>query len=118
MSQDKCAGSQDFPGFHHRRRIFEQVACQVRFVAHLVHFVLFRIVKNDTECVALAGTEPAHAMPHIDAICSSCPLHRAVMNGERYGVSLTERHDLNPGLHSRSLLGEHEFSTTKIFSRL
>ena len=45
-------------------------------------------------------------------------LHRAVMNGEGYGVSLTERHDLNPGLHSRSLLGEHEFSTTKICSRL
>jgi hypothetical protein len=46
-------------------------------------------VKDDADRMSLAGTKTAYTVPQIDAIGSSRPLNRSMMDREGYGISLT-----------------------------
>src|SRR6266403_3930579 len=67
--------------------------------------------------MAVAGADPAYAMAHVYAVESARALRGPNMHGESHGVSLSQRHHLGPRLHSRPLLGQHEFAAGKIAAR-
>src|SRR5690349_23675461 len=58
----------------------------------------------------------AHTMSQIHAIDAARPLHGAMVNGEDHRVTLFERHHFGTGLHSRTLLRDHEFAAGEIFA--
>src|SRR6266436_3513908 len=76
-----------------------------------------RIVKDHAYGVAVAGADLADAMAQINAIESARPLHRPVMHGKGHRIALSQRHYFGPRLHSRALLGEHEFAAGEITAR-
>ena len=57
-------------------------------------------------------------MPEIDAIDAPRSLNRTMMDCEGHRVALTKRNHLGARLHTRPLLGEHEFAPGKISLRL
>jgi hypothetical protein len=67
------------------------------------YFSLRRIVKDNTHRMPAAGTHPAHAVAQIYSIDATGSLKRPMMNGEGDRVPLRQRHDLGPGLHTRTL---------------
>ena len=68
--------------------------------------------------VAMARSDPADAVTHINAIEAARPLHRPDMHGKGHGIALAKRRHFSPRLHARSLFGQHEFATGEIFVRL
>ena len=56
-------------------------------------------------------------MPQVDAVSSARALDRAVVNGKRDSVSLSQRHYFRPRLHTRALFGDHEFAAGEIAAR-
>src|SRR5262249_16112608 len=68
--------------------------------------------------VASAGADTAHAMAQVDPVVALRALDRTIVNGERDGVTLAERHDLNRALHARALLGQHELAAGEVPSSL
>ena len=77
----------------------------------------FSIMKDDADCMALSAAEAAHAMAHIDPIMALRSFDRPIVNSERDCVTLAEGHDLDPALHTRALLGQHELSAGEIAPR-
>jgi hypothetical protein len=43
----------------------------------MVHFFSFSIVKDDSECMPMAGPKPAYTMTQVDSIGPARTLHRA-----------------------------------------
>src|SRR4051794_31701029 len=81
----------------------------------LSHFrCLPGVVEDDADRVTEAGPDPADAVAQIDPIGTARPLYRAVMHGEHHGVTLAQRNHLGTRLHSRPLLGQHEFAAAEI----
>lgn len=76
------------------------------------------IVENDANGVPLPGPETAYAVPEIDAIDTPRSLKRTTMHCERHRIALAKRNYLGPRLHTRPLLGEHEFASGEISLRL
>src|SRR5262249_27323608 len=74
----------------------------------------FRIMEDHTHSVALAGTQPADAMPQIDAIDAARSLHRPVMHGEGDRVALLQPDHFGPRLHPWTLLGQDELSALEV----
>src|SRR5580658_3848105 len=72
------------------------------------------VVENDTQCIPAATMQPAHAVPHIDAIASPAAAHRALAHRKDHRFALPQRHDVRARLHARSLLGEHEFTAGEV----
>src|ERR1700739_358895 len=77
----------------------------------------FRIVKDHAYGMAVAGAYPAHAMAQVNTVGAARPLHRAMMHSKGDRISLRERHHFGARLHTRPLLGQHEFATSKIAPR-
>jgi len=68
--------------------------------------------------MTLAKTDPAYAVAKIDAVGSARPLNRPEMHSKGHGVPSSERHHFRPRLHTRPLLGQHEFTSGEIAVRL
>jgi hypothetical protein len=66
---------------------------------------LRRVMKDDTHRMAAAGANPAYAVAQVHSIGSPGTLNRPMMNGERYGIALRQRHNLGARLHARPLFG-------------
>jgi hypothetical protein len=45
-------------------------------------------------------------------------LHWAMMHGESYGITLTERNDFGPRLHAWPLPGEYELTSREVSLRV
>ncbi len=75
------------------------------------------VMKDDADCMALAGADPAHPMAQVDAIHAARALHRSMMDREDHPVSLAERYDLSARLLAWTLLREHEFATREVLLR-
>ena len=82
-----------------------------------VQVFLLGIMKNDTERMAMSGTQSADAMPQIHAIRASRTLHRSMMYRKGNRVTPAKRNHLRSGLHPWALFGEHKLPTRKILSR-
>src|SRR3954451_4603731 len=78
----------------------------------------FGVVEDHTDGMAMAGADPAYAVPEINAIVSACPLDRPEMHSESHRVALGERHYFGPRLHAGALLGQHEFTSGEIAAGL
>ena len=71
-------------------------------------------MKDDADCMALSAADAANAMAHIDPILAPRSFDRSIVYSERDCVTLTEGHNLDPALHTRTLLGQHELSAGEI----
>ena len=71
-------------------------------------------MEDDTDRVAVSRAQATDAVPEIDPVHPARALHRALMNREDHGVSLSQGHDLDPGLHARALLGEDQLSAGEV----
>ena len=71
-------------------------------------------MKDDADCMALSAADAAHAMAHIYPILALRSFDRPVVYSERDCVTLPEGHNLDPALHTRALLGQHELSDGEI----
>ncbi len=74
-----------------------------------------RVVENDAERVAVSRPDAADAVPEIDPIHAASALNRSMMNREHDAVTLAQRHNDRPRLHSWPLLRHHEFAAGKVF---
>ena len=79
---------------------------------------LLRVVKDHPECVPLSTAHTAHPVPEIDTINAARSLHGPVTDRKDNRITLLERYDFRPGLHSRPLLGQHELAATEICAGL
>ena len=98
----------------------ERAARRGNAVAALPYFgaALLRVVKNHPESMAPTTAHTANPVPEIDTIDPPGSLHRPVADREDNRVTLLERYDFRPGLHSRPLLGHHELAAAEICSGL
>jgi hypothetical protein len=67
--------------------------------------------------MTVPGTNTTDSMSQIDPIAPMFPLDRTVMNRKSHGIALSKRNHLWSRLHARTLLGQHEFATSKVCSR-
>jgi len=65
---------------------------------------LRRIMKDDADGMATAGSNTAHPVAENDAIRAAAPLYRSVVYRKYDRVPLVKRHYLSARLHPRSLL--------------
>ena len=99
----------------------ERAAFRGNTVAALPYFgaaALLRVVKDHPQCVPLSTAHTAHPVPVIDTINPARSLHGPVTDRKDNRITLLERYDFRPGLHSRPLLGHHELAAAEICSRL
>src|SRR3989442_12798646 len=80
--------------------------------------VSLRVVKDDAESVAMAGTYPAHTVTCIHAIAPAAALHRPMTDRKDHAAATFERQDFSPRLHSRPLLGQHELAAREVVAGL
>src|SRR5579863_5420224 len=80
----------------------------------MARFALLRVVKDDSERPAVAGTQPAHPMPHVYAVITFSAFHRPMMNRKNHCIALTQRNHFRARLHAGALLSQHKFATRKI----
>src|SRR5690242_20594785 len=73
-----------------------------------------RVMEDDADGVAVATSQPADTMPHVDAVGSARPLHGTMVHGKGHRIALPQRYDFGARLHARALLGQHEFATSEI----
>ena len=73
-------------------------------------------MKNHAQRMALTAANATHAMAKIDTVRAASALNRTTVDREDHGVTLTQRDDLGPRLHARSLLREHELAAGEICS--
>ena len=67
--------------------------------------------------MTVTGADLADAMAQINPVEAARPLYRPVMHSKSHRIALPERHHFGPRLHSRPLLGQHEFATGEIAAR-
>ena len=79
---------------------------------------LLRVVKDHPQGVPLSTAHTANPVPEIDTINPARSLHGPVADRKDNRITLLERYDFRPGLHSRPLLGQHELAATEICSGL
>src|SRR5262249_9076010 len=58
-----------------------------------------------------------YTMPKVDAVFAPRSLDWSVVNGERYSVALSQRHNFSPALHARTLLGNDKLSPGEVALR-
>ena len=75
-----------------------------------------RVVKDDPDRVAVPRANAADPVPEIYSVPPATPLHRPVVDSENDGVTLSQRHDLSPRLHPRTLFGHDELTTGEVSS--
>jgi hypothetical protein len=71
-------------------------------------------MKYDSGRVALPGTDPAHAVAHVDPIGAARAIHRSMVDRKDHALALCQRHDLGARLHARPLLREHELPAGEV----
>ena len=74
-------------------------------------------MKNNPGGVPLPGTDPAHAVAHVDPIGTARAADRSMMDRKDHAFALRERNDFRARLHARSLLGEHEVAAAEVGMR-
>src|SRR6184192_1934653 len=79
---------------------------------------LLRVMEDDPQSMPMPCSQAADAVPEIDAIGAAGPFHRTMMHGEDHRIPLLQRHDLNAGLHPRTLLGQDELAAREVLPRL
>ena len=67
--------------------------------------------------MAPSFAQRADAVAHGNAIGAASALDGAVVDGEDHRLARLERHDMDPRLHPRPLLGQHELAAGKLLSR-
>jgi hypothetical protein len=89
-------------------------------VAALPYFgaALLRVVKDHPKSVPLSTAHTANPVPEIDTIDPARSLHGPVADRKDNRITLLERYDFRPGLHSRPLLGHHELPAAEICAGL
>ena len=78
---------------------------------------LSRVVKDNSQRVAMASTDPTHPVAHLHAIIAACSRDRSVVDSEDHGIALAQGQDFGAGLHARPLFGQDEFAAVEIFAR-
>jgi hypothetical protein len=71
-------------------------------------------MKDDPQRVTVPRAQPAHTVPHVNAIAAAFALHRTMVYRESHSITLTKRNDLWPRLHARTLFGKYKFSACKV----
>jgi hypothetical protein len=71
-------------------------------------------MKNNSQCVPATRPDSTDPMTQVDAVYSSGALNWPVMDRKNHGVPLVQANHFGPGLHSGSLLRQHELSSGKI----
>ena len=65
-------------------------------------------MKDDAQGMAPSFAQRADAVAHGNAIGAASALDGAVVDGEDPRLARLERHDMDPRLHPRPLLGQHQ----------
>ncbi len=60
------------------------------------------------------GPHAAHTVTQIHAVLTSRAMHWPMMDREDNRITLRKRYDFDARLHARPLLGEHEFTASKV----
>src|SRR6188472_195264 len=74
-------------------------------------------MKDDAERVAAAASDLADAVAQRDPVNAARALNRAVIDGKRDRIALSEGHDMRARLHAGALLGEYELATLEVSRR-
>ena len=72
-------------------------------------------MEDDSERSPAATAQLANAVAHCDPVSSTSTADRAMVDRKDDRFAGSKRHDQNPRLHARPLLGQHEFSALKFF---
>ncbi len=75
-------------------------------------------MENDASRMSLSGSQATDSVPEVDTIGAMGALHWAMMHGESYGITLTERNDFGPRLHAWPLPGEYELTSREVSLRV
>jgi hypothetical protein len=73
------------------------------------------VVKDETEGAKSTSPDLAETMPEVHAIGSSRAGDGAIGDRKRNRVAFIERDHFRTRLHTRTLLGDHEFTACEIF---
>src|SRR5438105_646143 len=73
-----------------------------------------RVVEDDAEGEAAAGTQPADAVPHRGAVEAAGAGDRALVDREDHRIALAERHHLGARLHPRPLLDQQKLAAGEV----
>jgi hypothetical protein len=71
-------------------------------------------MEDDAHGVAVAGAYAADTVAHVYAVIAAGSLHRAMVDGEGYCVTLAQRDHFGTGLLAGALFGEDELAAGKI----
>lgn len=71
-------------------------------------------MEDDAGRVTHSGADAADVVTEIDAVIAFRAPDRPVVDGEGYGIALTEQHDLEATLHAWPLLGHAELAPREI----
>ena len=74
-------------------------------------------MEDDAERVARTRAQAADAVAKVRAMEAARAPHRPVVDGKDHRVAVRQGHDLDPRLHARALLGEHELAALEIAPR-
>src|SRR5687768_3327349 len=77
------------PGHSSSRHVWSCLACPNR--CNVIRPFSHSVVEDDTNRVTMTRTKAAHAVTQVDPIHPACALHRPMVDGEHYGVTLSER---------------------------
>jgi hypothetical protein len=79
---------------------------------------LLGIVEDYAYRLPLPASDTTDTVPQIHTICSFRAFDWAIMDGEDYCITLSQRHHLRTRLHSWPLLCQHELTAREILTRL
>src|SRR5215469_13169135 len=75
-------------------------------------------MKNDSQRIAISGSQATDTMPEIHTIVPALAWNRPVVYGEGHSISFSEPHDFGARLHARTLFDQNKFAASEIQSRL
>ena len=73
-------------------------------------------MKNHAQGMAVTGANPAHAVAKIDSVRAPSALNGTKVDREDHCVTLTQRDNLGPRLHARSLFRQHKLAAGEVCS--
>ena len=74
------------PNYHSAWRLEDDPDRLIR-IRHILRFS-GRVVEDDPERMPTPRSQPAHAVPHVDAIVAACPSHRPMDHRKHHAMAL------------------------------
>ena len=74
-------------------------------------------MKDYAHRVSIAGSNPADAVAHRNAIDAPGALLGAITDRENHAITFAQWHDVRPRLHAWALLGQDEFAAFEVLTR-